>query len=164
MMMRKLCLVAALTAAMTGFSAANAAAQLKDGTWTGEGQGRNGAIVVELTAAGGKITAVKVVKHSETPGISDAALARVPGEIVQAQTTGIDAVSGATLTTNGIKAAVAAAIKAGGGDPAAFAAAVVSKRQLTKSSRNLLTSWLSVPAAQASLRRLRPKRSARASS
>ena len=34
MMMRKLCLVAALTAAMTGFSAANAAAQLKDGTWT----------------------------------------------------------------------------------------------------------------------------------
>ena len=35
MMMRKLCLVAALTAAMTGFSAANAAAQLKDGTWTG---------------------------------------------------------------------------------------------------------------------------------
>lgn len=114
MMMRKLCLVAALTAAMTGFSAANAAAQLKDGTWTGEGQGRNGAIVVELTAAGGKITAVKVVKHSETPGISDAALARVPGEIVQAQTTGIDTVSGATLTTNGIKAAVAAAIKAGG--------------------------------------------------
>ena len=52
MMMRKLCLVAALTAAMTGFSVANAAAQLKDGTWTGEGQGRNGAIVVELTAAG----------------------------------------------------------------------------------------------------------------
>lgn len=132
MMMRKLCLVAALTAAMTGFSAANAAAQLKDGTWTGEGQGRNGAIVVELTAAGGKITAVKVVKHSETPGISDAALARVPGEIVQAQTTGIDAVSGATLTTNGIKAAVAAAIKAGGGDPAAFAAAVVSKKTAHK--------------------------------
>ena len=132
MMMRKLCLVAALTAAMTGFSAANAAAQLKDGTWTGEGQGRNGAIVVELTAAGGKITAVKVVKHSETPGISDAALARVPGEIVQAQTTGIDAVSGATLTTNGIKAAVAAAIRAGGGDPAAFAAAVVSKKTAHK--------------------------------
>ena len=132
MMMRKLCLVAALTAAMTGFSAANAAAQLKDGTCTGEGQGRNGAIVVELTAAGGKITAVKVVKHSETPGISDAALARVPGEIVQAQTTGIDTVSGATLTTNGIKAAVAAAIKAGGGDPAAFAAAVVSKKTAHK--------------------------------
>ena len=155
MMMRKLCLVAALTAAMTGVSAANAAAQLKDGTWTGEGQGRNGAIVVELTASGGKITAVKVVKHSETPGISDAALARVPGEIVQAQTTGIDAVSGATLTTNGIKAAE---IRQHLRLPLSL------KRQLTKSSRNLLTSWLSVPAAQASLQRLRPKRSARASS
>ena len=162
MMMRKLCLVAALTAAMTGFSAANAAAQLKDGTWTGEGQGRNGAIVVELTAAGGKITAVKVVKHSETPGISDAALARVPGEIVQAQTTGIDAVSGATLTTNGIKAAVAAAIKAEIRQHLRLP--LSRKRQLIKSSRNLLTSWLSVPAAQVSLQRLRPKRSARASS
>ena len=56
----------------------------------------------------------------------------MPGEIVQAQTTGIDTVSGATLTTNGIKAAVAAAIKAGGGDPAAFAAAVVSKKTAHK--------------------------------
>ena len=54
MMMRKLCLVAALTAAMTGFSAANAAAQLKDGTWTGEGQGRNGAIVVDHRRQGCK--------------------------------------------------------------------------------------------------------------
>lgn len=164
MMMRKLCLVAALTAAMTGFSAANAAAQLKDGTWTGEGQGRNGAIVVELTAAGGKITAVKVVKHSETPGISDAALARVPGEIVQAQTTGIDTVSGATLTTNGIKAAVAAALKRAAEIRQHLRLPLSRKRQLIKSSRNLLTSWLSVPAAQASLQRLRPRRSARASS
>lgn len=163
MMMRKLCLVAALTAAMTGFSAANAAAQLKDGTWTGEGQGRNGAIVVELTAAGGKITAVKVVKHSETPGISDAALARVPGEIVQAQTTGIDTVSGATLTTAS-KQRLPQPLKRAAEIRQHLRLPLSRKRQLIKSSRNLLTSWLSVPAAQASLQRLRPRRSARASS
>ena len=130
-MMRKLCITAAVAAALASASLASAA-QLKDGVWTGEGQGRNGAIVVELTAQGGKITAVKVVKHSETPGISDAALARVPGEIATAQSTGIDAVSGATMTTNGIKAAVAAAIKAGGGDPSAYAAAVAAKKAAKK--------------------------------
>lgn len=131
MSLRKLCLAAAVVAALTGASAASAA-QLKDGVWTGEGQGRNGTITVEMTTANGKITAVKVVKHGETPGISDAAFARAPGEIVAAQSTGIDAVTGATMTTNGIKAAVASAIKAAGGDPAAFAAAVVPKKTAKK--------------------------------
>ena len=131
MSLRKLCLAAAVVAALTGASAASAA-QLKDGVWTGEGQGRNGTITVEMTTANGKITAVKVVKHGDTPGISDAAFARAPGEIVAAQSTGIDAVTGATMTTNGIKAAVASAIKAAGGDPAAFAAAVVPKKTAKK--------------------------------
>ena len=131
MSLRKLCLAAAVAAALTGASVASAA-QIKDGVWTGEGQGRNGTITVEVTSANGKTTAVKVVKHSETPGISDAAIARAPGEIVAAQSTGIDAVTGATMTTNGIKAAVASAIKAAGGDPAAFAAAVVPKKTAKK--------------------------------
>ena len=52
-------------------AATASAAALKDGTWTGEGQGRNGAVVVEMTVKSGHIADVKVVKHSETAGISD---------------------------------------------------------------------------------------------
>ena len=119
--------------ALGGVLAATAsAAALKDGTWKGQGQGRNGAVVVEMTVKSGHIADVKVVKHSETAGISDAALARIPGEIVQAQSTGVDAVTGATMTSNGIKGAVANAIRAAGGDPAQFAAAVVPKKTAKK--------------------------------
>ena len=113
-------------------AATASAAALKDGTWTGEGQGRNGAVVVEMTVKSGHIADVKVVKHSETAGISDAARARMPGEIVKAQSTGVDAVTGATMTSNGIKGAVANAIRAAGGDPAQFAAAVVTKKAAKK--------------------------------
>lgn len=113
-------------------SSAVMADALKDGVWTGDGQGRNGAITVEMKVASGKIADVRVVKHSETAGISDAALARVPGAIVTAQSTGVDAVTGATMTSDGIKAAVASAIRAAGGDPAAFAAAVVTKKTAKK--------------------------------
>lgn len=120
----------AVSAALAGSAAA--AAQMKDGTYAGEGQGRNGAIAVEMTIQGGKIAAVKVVKHGETAGISDAALAEVPAAIAAAQSTAVDAVAGATLTTNGIKEAVANAIKAAGGDPAAFAVAVVKKKAAPK--------------------------------
>ena len=120
-------------------AATASAAALKDGTWTGEGQGRNGAVVVEMTVKSGHIADVKVVKHSETAGISDAALARMPGEIVKAQSTGVDAVTGATMTSNGIKGAVANAIRAAGGDPAQFAAAVVTKKAAKKVIINIGT-------------------------
>lgn len=53
MSLRKLCLAAAVVAALTGASVASAA-QMKDGVWTGEGQGRNGTITVEMTAATGR--------------------------------------------------------------------------------------------------------------
>lgn len=119
----------AVSAALAG---AAAAAEMKDGAYTGEGQGRNGTITVEMTVQGGKIAAVKVVKHGETAGISDAALAEVPAAIVTNQSTAVDAVTGATMTSNGIKAAVADAIKKAGGDPAAFAVTVVKKKAAPK--------------------------------
>ena len=123
---------AALALAMAGLCAGASAAAMKDGTYNGVGQGRNGDISVQMTVKSGKIADVKIVKHSETPGISDAAVADLPKAIVAAQTTGVDAVAGATMTTNGIKAAVADAIKNAGGDPAAFAVAFVAKKSAPK--------------------------------
>ncbi len=123
---------AALALAMAGLCAGASAAAMKDGTYNGVGQGRNGDISVQMTVKAGKIADVKIVKHSETPGISDAAIADLPEAIVAAQTTGVDAVTGATMTTDGIKAAVADAIKNAGGDPAAFAVAFVAKKAAPK--------------------------------
>lgn len=96
------------------------AAAPKDGTFTGVGQGRNGEITVEADFKGGKLNAVRVVKHGETVGISDAALKDFPAAVVENQSLKVDAVSGATMTSEGLRTAITAAITAAGGDPTAF--------------------------------------------
>ncbi len=118
----------AVSAALCG----SAFAAMTDGTYTGEGKGRNGTITVEVTVKAGKLDAVKVVKHTETVGISDAAVADFPKAIVAAQSTAVDAVAGATMTSEGIRAAVAQAIQKAGGDPAQFATAVGKKKAAKK--------------------------------
>ena len=118
----------AVSAALCG----SAFAAMTDGTYTGEGKGRNGTITVEVTVKAGKLDAVKVVKHTETVGISDAAVTDFPKAIVAAQSTAVDAVAGATMTSEGIRTAVAQAIQKAGGDPAQFATAVVKKKAAKK--------------------------------
>lgn len=122
----------AIALAVSTLMAGPVAAAMADGTYTGVGQGKNGDVTVELQVTGGKLATVRVVKHVETPGISDAALTQFPQRVVDAQSLKVDAVSGATLTSDGIRNAVADAIRKAGGDPAAFAAVAVKKKVAAK--------------------------------
>lgn len=54
----------------------------------------------------GAITSVTVDSQDETPGVSDPAIEQIPAAIVAAGSTDVDAVAGATLTSNGIIEAV----------------------------------------------------------
>ncbi|HWR24386.1 MAG TPA: FAD-dependent oxidoreductase, partial [Feifaniaceae bacterium] len=90
------------------------------GTYTGKGTGMNGDVVVSVTFDKDAITSVEVTEHAETEGISDPAIANLPAAILAAQSTQVDAVSGATMTSNGIIAAVNDAITQAGADPAAL--------------------------------------------
>ena len=89
-------------------------------TYTADGQGMMGAVTVTVDYADGVIHAVTVDAHNETPGISDPALARIPASIVENQSIAVDAVAGATMTSNGILAAVEAALSAAGADVESF--------------------------------------------
>lgn len=109
----------ALTAALLAAFASGAFAAAS-GTYTGEAQGRNGPVKVEVTLADGKITAVKVVSHKESTGIADPAIERIPAAITAEQSAAIDAVGGATLTSEAIKAAVLAALTSAGIDTSAY--------------------------------------------
>ena len=122
----------AIALAVSTLMAGPVAAAMADGTYTGVGQGKNGDVTVELQVTGGKLAAVRVVKNVETPGISDAAMTQFPQRVVDAQSLNVDAVSGATLTSDGIRNAVADAIRKAGGDPAAFAAVAVKKKVAAK--------------------------------
>ena len=84
---------------------------LKDGTYTGTGFGMASEIAVEITVSGGKLETVEVTSANDTAGISDKAIEELPGRIVEAQSTGVDAVAGATMTSNGIIAAVENALE-----------------------------------------------------
>lgn len=82
----------------------------KDGVYEGTGKGNNGDIKVEVTVEGGNITSVVLKEHGETEGIYEAAEKAVVTDIIKTQNAEVDAVSGATNTSNGIMEAVANAI------------------------------------------------------
>ena len=79
-------------------------------TLNGVGEGFGGPIEVEVMMEGETITAVEVLSHSESSGISDPAIEGIPTAIVEANSTEVDAVSGATYTSEGIIYAVNNAI------------------------------------------------------
>ena len=78
-----------------------------DGTYTAEGKGIGGKVPVTVTVEGGKIAKVEVGDNSETQGIGSKAIEQLPDAIVEANgTDGVDAVSGASVTSKAIFTAV----------------------------------------------------------
>jgi len=98
---------------MMGCSSSKAtskASEEANAAFTGTGEGHNGDIVVKVGMDGKTITSVTVVKQSETAYIANPALTRIPELIVKNQSLEFDAVAGATMTTDGIREAVSAAL------------------------------------------------------
>jgi len=92
------------------------------GEYTATGAGLNGPIEVTVTFDAEKIVDIKIGAHSETPGISDPAFAKIPEAIIAGQSLAIDVIAGATFTSKGILEAVEAAVVAAGGDVEALKA------------------------------------------
>lgn len=65
---------------------------------------------VKVKMDGGKIAAVEVVHQQETAGVGSKAIEALPAQIIEAQSTEVDAVAGATVTSTAIKDAVQKAI------------------------------------------------------
>ena len=77
-------------------------------------------VVVEVVADANGIYSVTVTENNETQGIGTNAIAELPDRIVAAQSVEVDGTSGATMTSNAIKAAVLSALTEAGIDPANF--------------------------------------------
>ncbi|SDL49943.1 FMN-binding protein [Halarsenatibacter silvermanii] len=74
--------------------------------YTGSAEGYGGELVVEVSAENDTITAVEIVEHQETESFFEDAVPEMPDRILEAQSTEVDAVSGATETSEAIMAAV----------------------------------------------------------
>ena len=84
-----------------------AAATLKDGEYKASSKGIGGDVPVTVTVKDGKIAKVEVGENSETEGIGSKAIEQLPDAIVKANgTEGVDAVSGASVTSKAIFTAV----------------------------------------------------------
>lgn len=86
------------------------------GVYTAQANGNNGPVTVEVEVSDAEILSVKVTEHAETAGLSDTPIERIPAKIVEGQTLAVDAVSGATNTSNAILKAAEDALAQAGAD------------------------------------------------
>ena len=109
---------AGLTAcAALGLNAAAAVAATPEGQpiYEGSARGMRGHITVHVTLDGDRIADIQVVENTETPAmLSEAAITSVVPAMLEAQTTSVDAVAGATFSSMALMNAVAAALEAAG--------------------------------------------------
>jgi flavocytochrome c len=99
---------------------------------------------MEVIVDAGRILSIRAVSHNDTPDVSGLAYERIPQAIIDGQTLAVDGVSGATFSSNGIIAAVTAALEKSGVDIKALqtkkakAAAGTVKRGLVTESADIV--------------------------
>lgn len=97
-------------------SSAEKQAIYKAGVYTASSIGKNGDVKVEVVFTDDKIDTVKIVEHKETQGVSDTPIITIPEIIVENQSLLIDSISGATVTSDAILAAVKDCVTQAGGN------------------------------------------------
>ena len=120
--------IAALISTVMGTAfMASAGLAYEAGTYEAAAAGRNGDVAVEVTFTEDAIESVTVTSHAETDGIGTNAVDQIPGAIVENQSLGVEAVSGATITSQAILDAVADCVTQAGGDAEALKNAEVAE-------------------------------------
>ena len=102
------------------------------GTYTGTAQGFGGEITATVTLSDSEMTAIDVVGEGETAGLGSVAIEQLPGKMLAAQTPNVDAMSGATVTSEAIAAAVTAALATAGVDASALQAKTAADGERAK--------------------------------
>lgn len=111
-------IVALFLSGCTDFSSdeeATADTLYESGAYTAISQGHGGDMTVEVNFDDSSIVSIEVVEHNDSDGISDTPIERIPEDIIETQSLNVDVVSGATVTSLAIIAAVEdTVIQAGG--------------------------------------------------
>lgn len=102
-------ILAILLAAMMLCGAASAASYTA-GDYTVTVDGHNGTVTLTVTTTDSAIAAIKVVDHAETANLGDVAMDKVIADIIAANSADVDAVAGATISSEAVKKAVAEAL------------------------------------------------------
>jgi fumarate reductase flavoprotein subunit len=108
-------------------TSAETAMKYTPGTYTAKAEGKDGTITVEVTFSETEIKDINIVSQSETEGIGSEALKTIKEQVLSGQTLAVDAVSGATKTSDGFLGAIEDTVKQAGGNVDQLKANVVAK-------------------------------------
>ena len=111
--MKKLILSTVLSASLP-LAVQASAVTFKAGTYEASSDGIHGPVVVKTTFSDHKISSVEVIKQTETEGIGTVAATQLPEKILNAQSTRIDGIAGASITSKAIISAVNKCIEQAG--------------------------------------------------
>ena len=108
----------------------------KDGTFTGSAQGYHGVVKVSVTVKSNKIKSIKILENHDDAAYFNRAKGTLLPLIVKKQSTNVDAVSGATFSSNGIIKAVRNALSKaavnGSGNTSNDSAKTSTKKETTE--------------------------------
>ncbi len=120
-------------------------------TLTGTAQGRNGPVDVEIVATKDAIYSITVVKQQESEGIGTEAVRLLPGKIYENQSLMVDSITGATISSDAIKAAIVNALESGGFSGETFMREVAAAAPVEKTNEELSCDIVVVGAGGAGL-------------
>ena len=83
---------------------------LKDGTYSGTGKGRNGNIEVSVKVENSKVTNITIISSSEDAQYFNKAKSGIISSVIDKQSLNVSTISGATMSSNGILEAIANAL------------------------------------------------------
>lgn len=113
-------LFALVLASVMLMSIACGASALTAGTYTATMTAMHGPMTVEVTVSENAIESVVVTDQVETPGVTDPVFEKIPVEIVENQTASVDVITGATISSRVLMAAVKDCLKQAGDTEGAF--------------------------------------------
>lgn len=113
-------LFALVLAVMMLLGVACSASALTAGTYTATMTAMHGPMTVEVTVSENEILSVVVTDQVETPGVTDPVFEKIPAEIVANQTSNVDVITGATVSSRVLIATVQNCLKQAGDTDGAF--------------------------------------------
>lgn len=139
--MKKLLAIALVLCMMATLLVAPAMADgMKAGTYTATAKGMYDGLKVAVTVSEIKIEKIEILEYQETaPGWP--ALEKIPAAIIENQSLAVDAVAGATRTSEGVLAAVELALTEAGADIESFKSPVEAKEEVAPSYYPVMGSY-----------------------
>lgn len=83
----------------------------KDGEYQGEGAGKNGPVLVQIRIQDGFMDRIDVLEHSENVAVAEGAFDTLSKEMIKQQSSEVDTVAGATLSSRAYKDGVRDALQ-----------------------------------------------------